>query len=320
MNSTTRLPALACSFAVLLTLAACAPPPPAAKPPAQSAAAKGPRINLASKSGDFESPLDSTPDPSGKTIYFIAENSKGKGLFQVASEGGEVAAVALGAPFVGPTGLSIAPDGQQIYIADPAANSIFAIEVGKGMPVALPASAKTAPQNLDAVLESGQPMLYFSGKDPQDGQAAIFKMAANADKPMVVFKGAPLNTPDGIAVAPDGTVYVADRASAGDGMGQVFKIVGGKISTLVDKVRTGNPAGIALTQDGGALLVSAMQPDGKSDQVLVVNTSTGATTSVTDVVGQNSAAGGVHRAYTRNFFSWADRTCRPKGCVFGVEP
>lgn len=289
-------------------------------PTPEQSASKGPRINLASKSGDFESPLDSTPDPTGKTIYFIAQNAKGKGLFQVPAAGGEVMAMALGAPFVGPTGLSIAPDGQQIYIADPAANSIFAVEVGKGMPMPLAASAKTLPQNLDVVLENGQPTLYFSGKDPQDGQAAIFKMATNADKRTLVFKGAPLNTPDGIAVAPDGTVYVADRAAAGNAMGQVFKIVGGKISTLVDQVHTGNPAGIALTQDGGVLLVSAMQPDGKSDQVLVVNTATGATTSVTDVVGQNSAAGGVHRAYTRNFFSWADRTCRPKGCVFGVEP
>ena len=137
---------------------------------------------------------------------------------------------------------------------------------------------------------------------------------------MIVYKGAPLNTPDGIAVAPDGTVYVSDRASAGADMGQVFKIAGGKISALVQSVRTGNPAGIALTKDGTVLLVSAMQADGKSDQVLVVNTATGESNSVTDVVGQNDAAGGVHRAYNSNLFSWADRTCRPKGCVFSVEP
>ena len=103
-------------------------------------------------------------------------------------------------------------------------------------------------------------------------------------------------------------------------MGQVFKIASGAVTVLVQKVRTGNPAGIALTTDGSTLLVSAMQPDGKSDQVLVVNTATGASSSVTDVVGQNSAAGGVHRAYQSNLFSWADRTCRSRGCVYSVAP
>lgn len=304
-----------------IALSACVPPPPAQK---IAPAAAGPRIKLASQSGDFQSPLDSIPDPTGQTIYFTAENAKGKGLFQVATTGGTVSEVAVGAPFVAPSGIAIAPDGQHAFVADPAAGAIFSIALGKGVkpaPLAIVTTAGTAPQNLDVATEGGQTIIYYTGKDAQDGQPGVFKMnATGSDKPMLVYKGAPLTMPDGIAVAPDGTVYVADRAAAGNSMGQVFKIAGGKLSVLVPKVRTGNPAGIALTKDGAVLLVSALQPDGKSDQVLVVNTATGESNSVTDVVGQNSAAGGVHRAYNSNLFSWADRTCRPKGCVFSVEP
>jgi hypothetical protein len=52
----------------------------------------------------------------------------------------------------------------------------------------------------------------------------------------------------------------------------------------------------------------------------VVNTATGQAVSVTDVVGKNKAAGGVHRAHNVDEFSWADLQAGGSGRVYRVLP
>ena len=296
----------------------------------------GPLIMLATQSGNFQMPLDSTPNPSGDTIYFIANARAGaktgagasakmgndKGVFGASARGGKASSLFTGAPFVSPSGIASSLDGQSVFIADVEAGQIFALSVtGKGAPAAVRGTSGTFPQNLDVVREHNQETIYYTGKDA-GGQPAVFKIASTgADAPTLVFKGEPLVTPDGIAVAPDGVIYLADRAAGKTkGQGKVFRIKDGAITPLVDTVRTDNPAGIALTKDGLTLLVSSYQADGKHDQVLVVNTATGASTVVTDVVGKNKDAGGVHRAQAVNIFAWADIIAGGHGRVYRVQP
>lgn len=89
---------------------------------------------------------------------------------------------------------------------------------------------------------------------------AIFKLSAQgAAAPLVAAKGTPFVAPDGVAATGSSVVYVSDRSASGSDMGKVFKIENGKISVFVDRVRTGSPAGIALTNDQSILLVSALQ-------------------------------------------------------------
>jgi DNA-binding beta-propeller fold protein YncE len=149
----------------------------------------------------------------------------------------------------------------------------------------------------------------------------VFKLASSGGTATVLAKGTPLVDPDGVAVTKSGSVYVADRSAAGSGNGQVFKVADQQATPIVAKVKTGNPAGIALTQDDSALLVSAFQADKANDQVLVVNLNNLTTSSVTAVVGENHSAGGVHLIPSgkQNVFAWADLSAGGVGTVYRIE-
>jgi len=277
-------------------------------------------VDVAAQSGTFQTPLDSALDPDATTVYFTASGANGPGLFRVPAAGGDVTEILAGAPFVAPTGIALGSDGKQIYVADPQAaadggklGQIFVVAAGGSTPTMLKGTGGTAPRGMDVVREGDQDMIYFTGKDPADGQVGVFKLPAVGGVPTIVAKGTPLVEPDGVTVTRAGVVYVTDRSTGGAGVGSVFKISGATVTPIVARVRTGNPAGVALTLDESILLVSALQTDRDSDQVLLVDLASLQTGSLTKVIDQNQHAGGVHRARNRNVFSWADLTAGPGG-------
>ena len=263
------------------------------------------------------SPLDSVPSPDGRVVYFTANGSAGPAVYKVASSGGEVTTLASGAPLAAPWGLSISTDGQTLYVADLGAdtstdgNVIFALPAGGGAPTRLERTAGSRPGVPEVVGENGTDMLYYSGFDPADQQPAIFKLnPAQSEAPTTIYKGAPLAWPSGVAVTKTGVVYVVDLAASGGGMGAVYRLQNGKAEKLADGLRTsGAIAGAALTLDESALLVSNLQAEQGTAQVLVVNLSSGALGLINKGLASNTGAGGVHRAHNVNQFSWADCTC-----------
>jgi DNA-binding beta-propeller fold protein YncE len=232
-------------------------------------------IDVATTGGDFQAPYDSAIDAYAQNIYFTATGPNGPGVFHVPAAGGTATEISTGHPFVAPTGIAIGSGNQHAYVADPEAwkgGRIFVLAVGGGMPEPLHGTEGTAPRGLDVVQENGHDIVYFTGKDPDDNQVAVFKIpASGASRPTIVAKGEPLIAPDGVTVAESGAVYVTDRAASGACSGSVFKITRNKIRKLVDDVILGNPAGLALTLDESELLVSAFQSDGDHDQLLVVD-------------------------------------------------
>lgn len=266
------------------------------------------KIDVATQSGDFQNPLDATPDVDGTTIYFTAHNSHGAGVFKVPASGGVATEVFVGNPFVSARGISISSDGKTLYVADPKADQIFTLAVTGGSPSQLQGSKGTAPQNLNVVSQSGQDVLYFTGIEPTSRQVAVLKLSTKgADAATVIVKGSPLVAPDGVVVTQAGIVYVSDRSTSGTG--KIFKIDGNNVTVLLDQVRLGNPAGIAFSPDESTLLVSALQAN-SHDEVLLVDLSTGKTGSVTKVVGQNvSDSGGLHASRgNKGIYAWAGVT------------
>lgn len=311
--------ALISLMSIVLLLAACGsdttstPASPSANTPASTITlgdASVKNITVATQSGSYSTPLDSTPNLDGTTIYFTAKGQNGAGVFRVPARGGEVTALFTGSPFVNPRGIVISPDGKQLFITDPGAGNggtLFLLSIQGGSPAPLQGSIGTAPQNLHVVNQNGQQTIYFTGKDPSGGQPAVLTLPISGGQmPSIVYKGSPLVTPDGIVVTSSGIVYVSDRSAGGSAQGKVFKIQGSSLSVIVNQVRTGNPAGIALSPDESVLLVSSLQPDSLADQVLLVHLKTGQTGIVSKIVGQNhNDAGGLHASPgQKSVFSW----------------
>jgi DNA-binding beta-propeller fold protein YncE len=274
------------------------------------------------KSGDVRDPLDSTPDLDATTIYFTAAGARGAGLFKVPAAGGATSEVVAGAPFVSPRAVAINPDGTQLFVTDPQAGTggqIFVLPVVGGPPVTLRGSVGTAPQNVTVVNTSSGVAVYFSGKAPGGSDPAVMMLpVGGADAPQVIFKGRPLVAPDGVAVTAQGKIYVADRAAAGGNLGAIYEVDGGQAVADVEKVRTGNPAGIAFNPDESVLLVSSVATDKNSAQVLALNLSTKQTGIISAGISQNPFAGGVHASPgKKNILAWCGISRPPPGGGFG---
>jgi DNA-binding beta-propeller fold protein YncE len=285
----------------------------------------------------FQAPVDATLDPAAKNIYFIANSARGMGVFKTSINGGTVVSLTVGAPFTQPLGVDISTDGQTIFVADSsvpaqsrfrrpqlAKGMLFRIPVGGGTPVAVAGTECTAPRGLTLTQENGVEMIYFTGIDPHDDQPAVMKIPAAGGTLTVIDKGAPLVLPTGIAVSKEGTIYISDQARATQGTDNVFRIsqkhetdqssstatspldTASSHRELLATVRGGNPAGVALTQNGTLLLVSSHDDRLGASQVLVINTSTLHKGIVNTVIGTNDASGGLHRAYNSSEMVWVD--------------
>jgi len=307
---------------LILGLAGCATQPAAA--PQGAKPALGNEVvasaDVVTKSGAFKNPLDSTPNPAEDTIYFTATGNNGKGVFRVPAAGGAAEEVATGAPFLSPRGIAISTDGKQVYVADTQAGQILVVPAAGGKPAPLPGTLGAAPRGMDVVNMGGADMVYFTGIDPADGKPAVMKIASAGDKaPTVIVKGAPLVAPDAVVMTKAGVLYVSDQSAGSANSGAVFKVAGGTATRIADNLKLGEPGGVALTPDDGVLLVSSIDKAKGTDQVLLIDLGSLQTGLVTAVVGENHAAGGVHRASGKGLFSWADSEAGGRGSVYIIR-
>ncbi len=271
--------------------------------------------------------FDATPDPAGTTIFFTAvDATKGPGVFQVPANGSNLtpSEVTAGAPFVAPFGIATSTDGATLYVADPGADSgatynngvIYSLSSAGGTPTVVSGTANYQPRGLEVFSDNGTDILYFTGRDPATGAPGIFKIAAAGGAAAPLATGAPFVDPSGVAIAADGSFYVADTIAAGSHTAQFFHVTDGTAApqpvnfpNTALPVIVGFPAGIALSLDGKTIYVSGNSPVDHSDSLITI---TGNSTTVISNPGFLEAAG-LHRAKAANVLAWADSAGGPSG-------
>lgn len=287
-------------------------------------------IEEAANAVDVSSPFDATPDPEGQVVFFTAIGGSGAGVFRAGIASGPVTEVAAGAPFVAPFAIATSTDGKQLFVADPAsetetgdAGNVFVVSATgvAGAPQPLAGAEGYEARGLETVKEGEADQVYFTGTSPE-GVPGVFKVPAAGGNVVAVATGDPLEDPSGIAIAPNGDIYVANTSALG-GLGSIVRVKNGAGEVFVGDLRVGYPFGIALTADGSTLLVSGLSPETLTDVIWLIDTTSKEVTAASKGIDEYVEAAGMHRAKNVDVFAWADGraqgSAKGSGTVFVLK-
>lgn len=283
-------------------------------------------------------PVDATPSPDGKVVYFIAfstrldedgiRTERVPAVYQVAAGPGAAPAKLFeGSPLTSPFGITISDDGQTLFIADSSADGggepersdgrVFSMPAAGGSPTALAGTEGITPAGIEAMGAS----LYVTGR--KDGTPGLFKTGIGGGAVSPVAAGGPFTDPGGVAVARDGVAYVVDTGSAvnGQALASVVKVTpDGKTEIVLDGIAVGHPAGIALTGDESALLVSGLDEAEGTDRVFRIKLADRSVAQLSKTIGEFYESAGLHRARNADVYAWADSHANTHGTVYVLSP
>jgi len=296
------------------------------------------QIDAVANAPEAAMPVDATPSPDGKDIYFIAFSSRMDAdgirmervpaIYKVsATPGGAPQRLFEGEPLQSPFGITISDDGQTLFIADSSADGggeaersdgrVLSMSAGGGTPTALAGTEGITPAGIEASGAS----LYVTGR--KDGMAGLFKTGIGGGAVSTVAVGGPFSDPGGVAVARDGVAYVVDTGSAtgSQALASVVKVMpDGKTEVILDGISVGHPAGIALVNDESAILVSGLDKGQGTDRVFRVSLGDRSVTTLSEKIGDFYESAGLHRARNAEVFAWADSHANNTGTVYVLKP
>lgn len=293
-----------------------------------------PTIEPAANDPGIEMPVDATPSPDGKDIYFIANSKvadednigfqRQAAIYKVSAAGGAPQKLFQGDPLVAPFGITISNDGQTLFIADSGAvtseersdGRVYTLPAGGGTPAPLAGTDGLAPGGVEVMGDS----LYITGK--RDGKAGLYKTGIQGGAVNPVAAGEMFTDPSGVAVARNGDAYVVDSGSAmfGQSLASVVKVTAdGKTETVLSGIAVGHPAGIALSNDEKTIYVSGFDAAKGTDVVFTLNAATRELGEFTDKIADFQESAGLHRARNADVFAWADSHANGTGTVYVLK-
>ncbi|MSP74467.1 MAG: hypothetical protein EXR76_20255 [Myxococcales bacterium] len=263
---------------------------------------------------------NSTPSPDGTSVYFTGYGDEAGSVYKVGEMPGEPTIVS--AAFVLPMDLITSTNGDTLFVADVGYENeagldgvIYRVASAGGVPEAMETTAGYDARGLDLVVEQGEDVLYFSGKHPMTGAAGVFKSNAAGGVVTVVAEGDAFADPSGIAVTAGGDVFVADTVATG--RSGLYRVTAGAAERLEIPYALGYPAGLALSQDGNTLFISAQNTTNGNATVVTYGLADGLFAErANDVIGANLEAGGLHRGQASARFSWCGTDDAGAGSVF----
>jgi YVTN family beta-propeller protein len=174
---------------------------------------------------------------------------------------------------VNPEGVAVSPDGSQVWVADtgpqtgePTLGALSVISAATNTVTATIPLPGTDPRQI-AFSPSGGTAYVTTG-------IGLYVINTATHRIDTVIGG--LGDPEGVTVAPNGTVYVTNTVQ------NVVDVISATANRVTRTIAVGQlPWQMALTSDGATLYVA----DGDSDAVSVINTATDAVTNTITVSG-----------------------------------
>lgn len=228
-----------------------------------------------------------------------------------------------------PFNITISDDGQKLFIADSSADGdpseaversdgrVFTMLVSGGTPTGLAGTEGITPAGIEAMGDS----LYVTGR--KDGLPGVFKTGIVGGAVSVVKSGAPFTDPGGVAVSKKGEIYVVDTGSATgpQSLASVIRVMpDGATEVIADGISVGHPAGVALTADESAVLVSALDAAEGTDRVFRIQLGDRSLRSFKGPIGEFYESAGLHRARNADVLAWADSHANGHGTVYVLKP